>query len=100
MIDATITNSATTFTIGSCAGRERVAKIQIGSVCCAPDVKIVTTTSSNDSANASRPPARSAVRICGNITYRNVCQESAPRSADASSSVAAQSAACARSTLL
>ena len=30
MIDATITNSATTLTIGSCAGRERVAKIQIG----------------------------------------------------------------------
>ena len=74
MIDTTITNSATTFTIGSWAGRERVAKIQIGSVCCAPDVKIVTTTSSNERANASSPPASSAVRICGNITNRNVCQ--------------------------
>ncbi len=74
MIDAMITKSATTFTIGSCAGRASVAKIQIGSVCSAPDVKIVTTTSSKDSANASSPPASSAVRICGNMTYRNVCQ--------------------------
>ena len=34
MIETTITKSATTFTIGSSAGRESVAKIQIGSVCC------------------------------------------------------------------
>ena len=40
----------------------------IGSVCCAPEVKIVTITSSNESAKASSPPARSADRICGNVT--------------------------------
>ena len=55
MIEATITKSATTFTIGSSAGRARVAKIQIGSVCSAPDVKMVTTTSSNESANDEQP---------------------------------------------
>ena len=66
--DITITNSATTFTTGCSIGRKRFAKIQIGSVCCAPAVKIVTTTSSQESANASRPPARSAVRICGKVT--------------------------------
>ena len=53
MIETTITNSATTFTIGCSIGRNRFAKIQIGSVCCAPDVKIVTTTSSHESAKAS-----------------------------------------------
>ena len=42
MIETTITNSATTFTIGSSIGRKRLAKIQIGSVCCAPEVKTVT----------------------------------------------------------
>ena len=57
------------------AGRQRFAKIQIGSVCCAPAVKIVTITSSNESAKASRPPASSAVRICGNVTWRNVCHD-------------------------
>ena len=81
-----MTKSATTFTIGWSSGRARVAKIQIGSVCSAPDVNTVTITSSNDSANASSPPARSAVRICGSITYLKVCQLSAPRSAEASSS--------------
>ncbi len=81
-----MTKSATTLTIGSSSGRASVEKIQMGSVCFAPDVNTVTMTSSNESANASSAPARSAVRICGSITYRNVCQLSAPRSADASSS--------------
>ena len=53
---------------------------------CAPAVKYVTTTSSNERANASRPPATSAVESTGQVTKRKVCQPSAPRSADASSS--------------
>ena len=39
-----MTNSATTFTTGSSRGRAKFVKIQIGSVCCAPEVKMVTTT--------------------------------------------------------
>ena len=61
-------------------------KIQIGSVSSpAPIVKLVTMISSNESAKASSPPAASAVRTLGKVTRRNVCQGSAPRSADASS---------------
>src|SRR3954447_22642519 len=59
-------------------------KIHSGSVFCAPAVKVVTITSSNDSANASRPPATSAVEITGKVTKRNVCQPLAPRSCEAS----------------
>ena len=51
---------------------------------CAPAVKFVTMTSSNESAKASRPPATSAVERTGQTTKRNVCQPSAPRSCDAS----------------
>ena len=68
MIETKMTKSATTLTMGSSRGRPKFVKIQIGSVCCAPDVKIVTTTSSNESANASSAAARSAVRSCGNVT--------------------------------
>ena len=46
-------------------GRARFAKIQIGSVCSPPAVKIVTTTSSKESPNARRPPARIAVPRAG-----------------------------------
>ena len=46
---------------------------------------MVTTISSNDSANASRPPATSAVARFGRVMNRNVCQPSAPRSIEASS---------------
>ena len=35
-MDATITKSATTLTIGSSRGRPKFVNIQIGSVCCAP----------------------------------------------------------------
>ena len=59
-------------------------KIHSGSVFCAPAVNVVTMTSSKDSANASRPPATSAVAITGSVTWRNVCQPSAPRSIEAS----------------
>ena len=47
---------------------------------------MVTITSSKESANASSPPATSAVEITGQITKRNVCHPSAPRSIDASTS--------------
>ena len=60
-------------------------KIQIGSVSWVPAVNVVTMISSNDRAKASRPPARIAVRRTGNVTWRKVCQVSAPRSIDASS---------------
>lgn len=50
-----------------------------------PRVNVVTMISSNDSANASRPPASSAERSIGNVTSRNVVKPVAPRSIDASS---------------
>ena len=68
MTETTITNRATTLTMGWSSGRASVAKIQIGSVCSAPEVKTVTMTSSNESAKASSAPASSAVRICGSST--------------------------------
>src|SRR3712207_1367922 len=85
MNESRITNTATTLTIGSWFGLERFVRIQIGSVWSGPAVNVVTITSSNDSANASSGPASSALRIDGNVTNRNVCQDDAPRSADASS---------------
>ena len=61
-------------------------KIHIGMVCVpAPAVKFVTMISSNDRANASRPPDSSAVPMPGRVTRRNVVKTSAPRSAEASS---------------
>ena len=45
----------------------------------------MTTISSNESAKARSPPASSAVRTNGNVTWRKVCHASAPRSIDASS---------------
>jgi hypothetical protein len=56
---------AATLTIGSWFGRERLTKIQIGSVWMAPAVNVVTMISSKDRAKARRPPASSAVRSCG-----------------------------------
>ena len=47
-------------------------------------MKFVTTISSNESANASRPPATSAVRMAGKVTNRKVCHPPAPRSWEAS----------------
>jgi len=43
-------------------------RIQIGSVWSGPAVNVVTITSSNESANASSPPASSAVFSCGKVT--------------------------------
>ena len=54
-------------------GRERLSRIQIGSVSVLPAVNVVTMTSSKLSAKASSAPATSAERICGNVTKRNVC---------------------------
>ena len=48
-------------------------------------VNVVTMISSNESANASRAPATSALRMFGSVTMRNVCQGVAPKSAEASS---------------
>ena len=53
----TMTMSATTLVTGRSRGRVSWLKIQIGSVSCCPAVKVVTMTSSNDSAKASMPPA-------------------------------------------
>ena len=85
MSESRMASTATTLTIGSCRGRERLARIQIGSVSCWPAVNVVTITSSKDSAKASRPPATIADRSDGSVTCRNVCHVLAPRSADASS---------------
>ena len=81
-----MSTSATAFTTGCCFGSRRLLKIQIGSVSVDPAVKFVTTISSNESPNASSPPATRAVRSAGNVTYLNVCHPSAPRSIDASTS--------------
>ena len=79
-----MTKTATTLVTGRCRGRISSDSIQIGSVDCWPAVKVVTMTSSNDSAKASMPPASSAVPICGRITWRKVWKPLAPRSIDAS----------------
>src|SRR5262249_35247654 len=78
------TNVTTTLTSGSCWPSRIAPKIHSGSVFCAPAVKVVTMTSSNDSANASRAPEITAVDITGIVTVRNVKNPCAPRSAAAS----------------
>jgi hypothetical protein len=75
---------ATTFVTGRFRGRNSTWKIQMGNVGSLPRVNVVTMISSNDRANASTPPASRAVARFGTITYRNVCQPDAPRSAEAS----------------
>ena len=76
--------SATALATGRFRGSRIALKIHFGSVSSAPERKFVTMISSNESANASSAPAMSAVRIAGSVTWRNVCQPSAPRSIDAS----------------
>ncbi len=84
--ESTTRIAATTLTTGAWLGRNRLLKIQMGRVVMpGPAVNVVTMISSKDSANASRPPASSADRISGNVTYRKVCPGEAPRSAEASS---------------
>src|SRR3954471_15582177 len=80
------TQSTTTWTACSDCPRRMFPKIHSGNVFCAPAVNVVTITSSNESANASRPPAISAVQMTGSVTKRKLCQPLAPRSIDASSS--------------
>ena len=82
--ETTITNSATTFTTGCSIGWKRFAKIQIGSVCWAPAVKIVTTTSSTRGRRRAARP-RAAHCAAGEGDMVNVCHRSPPRSFDASS---------------
>jgi hypothetical protein len=53
---------------GRWRGRTSSVSIQIGNVVCCPAVNVVTITSSNDSANASMPPASSAVARFGRTT--------------------------------
>ncbi len=62
------TTTATTFTTGRFRGRRTLLKMNFGTSAVLPARKFVTMISSNDSANASRPPARIAVRIAGNVT--------------------------------
>ena len=65
--------TATTLTTGAWFGRNRLLKIQIGRVGVpGPAVNVVTTISSKLRANASRAPARMAVRSSGKVTSRNV----------------------------
>ena len=42
--------------------------MNFGTVSCVPATKFVTMISSNDSANANRAPATSAVLMAGNVT--------------------------------
>ena len=71
MIDSSITALATTVTIGACSPRLRLLRIHSGSVSSpALEVNVVTTISSKLSPKASSPPASSAVRISGNVTWR------------------------------
>ena len=60
-----MTKTATTLVTGRWRGRISSDSIQIGSVVCWPAVKVVTITSSKESAKASMPPASSAVREIG-----------------------------------
>src|SRR3954469_8884161 len=71
----------------TCGGRPtRVApQIHSGNVTVLPAVKLVTTKSSMDSANASRMPENTAGRMIGKVTFQNVVHGVAPRSAAASS---------------
>jgi len=78
------TNITTTLTSGSCWPSRIAPKIHSGSVFWAPAVKVVTITSSNESAKASRAPESSAVDSIGTVIVLNVNQPWAPRSADAS----------------
>src|SRR5512146_1988589 len=79
-----MTKVATTLVTGRSRGRVNCEKIQIGNVDCCPAVNVVTITSSNERANASIPPASNAVPMFGKITWRNVWNEFAPRSMEAS----------------
>src|SRR4051794_30309296 len=85
MQESRIASTPTTLTIGSWLGRDRLVRIQIGSVCELPAVNVVTITSSKESANASSAPATIAERSAGKVMKRKVCQVLAPRSAEASS---------------
>src|SRR5574343_1665222 len=85
---ASITISATTLVIGVSRGLDSWFSNQIGSVRSLPAVKVVTMISSKLSANASMPPASSAVAMFGSTTWRKVWKPSAPRSIEASSSEA------------
>src|SRR3954453_9306644 len=71
----------------TCGGRPTRVEPQIhsGNVTVLPAVKLVTTKSSMDSANASRMPEKTAGRMIGKVTFQNVVHGVAPMSAAASS---------------
>ena len=78
------TPTTTTFTSGRFWPSRMAPKIHSGSVFCAPEVKVVTMTSSKDSAKASSAPETSAVESVGSVTVRNAKKPCPPRSAAAS----------------
>lgn len=80
-----MTTVATTLTTLAWLGRAISLRIQRGRVSTPGGaVKIVTTTSSKLSANASNAPAANEVRNCGKVTSLKVCHRPAPKSAEAS----------------
>jgi len=78
------TATTTTLTSGSCWPSRIAPKIHSGRVFCAPAVKVVTITSSKDSAKASSAPEMIAVESVGRVIVRKVNRPWAPRSAEAS----------------
>ena len=65
---STTTTAATTLISEPLPPVRSPVQIQIGIVVLPPAVKIVTMTSSHDSAKASRPPATNALRSSGKST--------------------------------
>src|SRR5512141_1692373 len=84
MIVINTTSRAVTFVIGRLRGLSICEKIQIGSVCWLPAVKVVTITSSNESEKARMAPASRAELMLGSTTCQKVWKEFAPRSMEAS----------------
>jgi hypothetical protein len=84
-----------TFTCGGTPTRV-APNTQIGKVCVWPELKLVITKSSIDSANDSRAPARIPGKISGRVTLRKVAHGLAPRSWAASSRVRSKPARRAR----
>ena len=102
MTVSTITTKTTTFTSGSCWPRRILPRIQIGSVFCAPAVKCVTITSSNESAKASsaagdeRRREHRARSRSGRSASRRPRGPSTPRRATATCAAAARARCCRR----
>ena len=74
-----------TLTSGTWLARRKLWKIQIGSVLTPPASEDRDDDLVERQREGQQAPASSADRSAGNVTYRNVRNVSAPRSADASS---------------